>query len=185
MLTITLRPPSVVPPPQSVMGGSGSPWTAVRSQHLLRVGGPVWCAVVGEAFDCLVHHEDQGRRDDICCPCVTRCSVLREVGGAQITWKPTVHTRHSRAAPKSSGRKNPGGVPPPPPPDRQGRTPWAEVAFWIPPPRQGDARGSADARSSVDACLSWQKVQRREASRRRHRLTEPTTKALCQTPPLK
>ena len=32
------------------------------------------------------------------------------------------------------------------------------------------------------ACLSWQKVQRREANRRRHRLTEPTTKALCQTP---
>ena len=46
-----------------------------------------------------------------------------------------------------------------------------------PPPGQGDAR------SSTDACLSWQKVQRREANRRRHRLTEPTTKALCQTPP--
>ena len=45
------------------------------------------------------------------------------------------------------------------------------------PPRQGDARGS------VDACLSWQKVQRREANRRRPRLTEPTTKALCQPPP--
>ena len=52
------------------------------------------------------------------------------------------------------------------------------------PPRQVDARSSADARSSTDACLSWQKVQRREANRRRHRLTEPTTKALCQpTPP--
>ena len=46
-----------------------------------------------------------------------------------------------------------------------------------------DARGSADARSSTDACLSWQKVQRREANRCRHRLTEPTTKALCQPPP--
>ena len=51
------------------------------------------------------------------------------------------------------------------------------------PPRQGDARGSADARSSADACLSWQKVHRREANRRRHRLTQPTTKALCQPPP--
>ena len=44
-------------------------------------------------------------------------------------------------------------------------------------PRQGDVRGGADA------CLSWQKVQGREANRRRHRLTEPTTKALCQPPP--
>ena len=51
------------------------------------------------------------------------------------------------------------------------------------PPRKMDACGSADARSSTDACLSWQKVQRREANRRRHRLTEPTTKALCQPPP--
>ena len=50
-----------------------------------------------------------------------------------------------------------------------------------PPQRQGDARGSADTRSSAEACLSWQKVQGREANRRRHRLTEPTTKALCQT----
>ena len=32
-------------------------------------------------------------------------------------------------------------------------------------------------------CLSWPKVQGREALRRRHRLTEPTTKALCQTSP--
>ena len=46
-----------------------------------------------------------------------------------------------------------------------------------PPPRQGDARGSAEAG------LSWQKVQRREANRRCHRLTEPTPKALCLTPP--
>ena len=52
-----------------------------------------------------------------------------------------------------------------------------------PPSRKVDARGSADARSSADACLSWQKVQGREANRRRHRLTEPTTKALCQAPP--
>ena len=51
-----------------------------------------------------------------------------------------------------------------------------------PPPRQVDARGSADARGSTDACLSWQKVQGREANRRRHRLTEPTTKALCHSP---
>ena len=36
---------------------------------------------------------------------------------------------------------------------------------------------------SADACVSWQKVQRREANRRRHRLTDPATKALCQTPP--
>ena len=28
-----------------------------------------------------------------------------------------------------------------------------------------------------------EKVQRREANRRRHRLTEPTPKALCQAPP--
>ena len=34
-----------------------------------------------------------------------------------------------------------------------------------------------------NACVSWQKVQGREANRRRHRLTEPTTKALCQPPP--
>ena len=47
-------------------------------------------------------------------------------------------------------------------------------SFWIPPPRQVDARGSADARSSADACLS--------CNRRCHRLTEPTTKALCQPP---
>ena len=53
-----------------------------------------------------------------------------------------------------------------------------------PPPRQVDACGSADVRSSKDACLPQQKVQRREANRRRHRLTEPTTKALCQPPPL-
>ena len=51
-----------------------------------------------------------------------------------------------------------------------------------PPPRQVDARGSADARSSAEACLSWQKVQGREANGRRHRLTEPTPKALCQNP---
>ena len=56
--------------------------------------------------------------------------------------------------------------------------------FPPPPPRQGDARGSADARSSADAGLSWQKVQGREANRRRHRLTEPTTKALCHPCPL-
>ena len=34
----------------------------------------------------------------------------------------------------------------------------------IPPQGQGDARGSADARSSTEACLSWQKVQGRERS---------------------
>ena len=51
------------------------------------------------------------------------------------------------------------------------------------PHRKVDARGSADARSSAEAGLSWQKVQRREANRRCHRLTEPTTKALCQPPP--
>ena len=51
------------------------------------------------------------------------------------------------------------------------------------PPRKVDARGSADTRSSADAGLSWQKVQGREANRRRHRLTEPITKALCQPPP--
>ena len=60
---------------------------------------------------------------------------------------------------------------------RQGRTPWAEVAFWIPPGWQGDARGGAEAG------LSWQKVQGREANRRRRRLTEPTTKASCHPPP--
>ena len=41
-----------------------------------------------------------------------------------------------------------------------------------------------DAHGSADACLSQQKVQGLEANRRRHRLTEPTTKALCQPPPL-
>ena len=49
------------------------------------------------------------------------------------------------------------------------------------PPRKVDARGSAGARSSTDARL--QKIRRREANGRRHRLTEPTTKALCQPPP--
>ena len=45
------------------------------------------------------------------------------------------------------------------------------------PPRQvdarssADARGSADAHGSADACLSLQKVQGREANRRRHWLT--------------
>ena len=53
-------------------------------------------------------------------------------------------------------------LPPPPPPGR-----------WMP----------VRTCSSADACLSWQKVQRREANRRRHRLTKPTTKALCQPPP--
>ena len=52
-----------------------------------------------------------------------------------------------------------------------------------PPQGQGDAYGSADARSTADACLSWQKVQGREANRRCHRLTEPTPKALCQPRP--
>ena len=61
-----------------------------------------------------------------------------------------------------------GPKPPPPLPP-----PFSKEAL---PPRQGDAR------SSTDACLSWQKVQGREANRRRHRLTEPTTKALCQPP---
>ena len=51
------------------------------------------------------------------------------------------------------------------------------------PPRKVDARSRADAGSSTDACLLQQKFERREANRRRHRLTEPTTKALCQTPP--
>ena len=59
---------------------------------------------------------------------------------------------------------------------RQGRTPWAEVAFWTPPPRQGDARSSTDAR------LSWQKVQGREANRRRHRLTALGTTSLSTAP---
>ena len=62
----------------------------------------------------------------------------------------------------------------------------------IPPPRHGRHGqklhsgfhpGSVDARSSADACLSQQKVQGREANRRRQRPTEPTPKALCQTPP--
>ena len=43
------------------------------------------------------------------------------------------------------------------------------------PPRQVDARSSADARSNADACLSLAEGRRR--------LTEPTTKALCQPPP--
>ena len=34
-------------------------------------------------------------------------------------------------------------------------------------------------RSIADAGLSWQKVQGREATRHRHRLPEPTPKALC------
>ena len=51
------------------------------------------------------------------------------------------------------------------------------------PPRQVDARSNADAGSSAGSCLSKQKVQGQEANRRRHRLAEPTTKALCQPPP--
>ena len=80
-----------------------------------------------------------------------------------------------------------------PPPPRDDRTPGTNQAVRGGrhgqklhsglPPRQVDARGSADARSSADACLSQQKVQGREANRRRHRLTEPTTKALCQPSP--
>ena len=50
-------------------------------------------------------------------------------------------------------------------------------------PRPPPPSGSADARSSADACLSWQRAQGREANRRRHRPTEPTPKALCQSPP--
>ena len=42
--------------------------------------------------------------------------------------------------------------------------------------------GKGDAHGSADACVSWQKVQGREANRRCHRPTEPTPKALCQTP---
>ena len=57
-------------------------------------------------------------------------------------------------------------------------------SFWIPtPPRQGHARSSAHDRSSPGACLSWQKIQGREANRRCHRLTEPTTKALREPHP--
>ena len=41
-----------------------------------------------------------------------------------------------------------GLVPTPPPSRPKGRTPWAEVAFWIPP------QGQVDAHSSADACLS-------------------------------
>ena len=41
------------------------------------------------------------------------------------------------------------------------------------PPRRVDARGGADARSSTGACLSSQKVQGREANRRRHRQFNP------------
>ena len=80
-------------------------------------------------------------------------------------------------------------TPTPPPPCADDRIPDTDQAirggrhgqklhsgFHPPPPRQGDARGSADSG------LSWHKVQGREANRRRHGLTEPTTKALCQTP---
>ena len=70
---------------------------------------------------------------------------------------------------------------PPPPPLRGRHGQKLHSGF---PPRQVDARSSADARSSTDACLSWQKVQGREANRRRHRLTEQGPKALCQPPPL-
>ena len=70
-----------------------------------------------------------------------------------------------------------GGARPPPPQGRHGQK--VHSGF---PPWQVDGRDSADARSSADACLSWQKVQGLEANRRRHRLTEPTTKALCHPP---
>ena len=53
----------------------------------------------------------------------------------------------------------------------------------IPNPLPPPPPTSADAHSSADACLSLQKVQGREANRRRHRLIEPTTKAWCQIPP--
>ena len=64
--------------------------------------------------------------------------------------------------------------PAPPPPETQ----WAEVAFWIPPPP-----GSADARSSTDARLSWQKVQGREANRRRPQANRANHQGLVPTPP--
>ena len=79
----------------------------------------------------------------------------------------------------TTGRNVTQGVVPPPPSSAIGRS-----CILDSHPRAGDARSSADARSSTDACLSSQKVQGREANRRRHRPTEPTTKALCQTPPL-
>ena len=50
-------------------------------------------------------------------------------------------------------------------------------------PRRVDVGGSADARSGTDAGLLWQKVQRREANRRRHRLTEPTKALSPYNPP--
>ena len=70
----------------------------------------------------------------------------------------------------AKGKQTSSLVPPPP---GQGRTPWAEVAFWIPPP---PGRG-------MPAAVRMPVCQGREANRRRHRLPEPTTKALCQTPP--
>ena len=92
--------------------------------------------------------------------------------------------------------------PPPPPPPPPGTIVCATAPAWglhddrIPGtdqaarPALGGRHGQkshsgrqVDARGSADACLSWQKVQRREANRRRHRLTEPTTEALCQPPP--
>ena len=81
--------------------------------------------------------------------------VMRTAGGRGVRPPPPWLTCRTDTSPSKH---------PPPPP-------------WIPTQGQGDARGSADA------SFSWQKVQGREANRCRHRLTEPTTKALCQPPP--
>ena len=59
-----------------------------------------------------------------------------------------------------------------------------KVHSGVPPRGRGMPAAVRMPAGSSEACLSWQKVQRREAKRRRHRPTEPTTKALCQSPPL-
>ena len=101
-----------------------------------------------------------------------RCSLLKCSYLRPPCWQcDTGATRE--AIIKTKARNQP--APPPPPAGRGGRH-GQKLHSGI-PPRQ------VDARSSVDACLSSQKVQGREANRCRHRLTEPTTKALCQPPP--
>ena len=61
---------------------------------------------------------------------------------------------------------------------------------WIPPPPQAGGCPRQCGCPQWYGCLlviaeDSKGPQRREANRRRHRLTEPTTKALCQPPPLR
>ena len=82
-----------------------------------------------------------------------------------------------------------GGIHAQGPPSRPS---WQPSLYRPPNLRPGPCLNGKIERGRVQGCIGrgggtpsppLQKVQRREANRRRHRLTEPTTKALCQTPP--